>query len=134
MVMLYNHLEFIVEVSETYNDGQRIVGFEVEPKSISADGTGVQYLKANETVNFSFNVSTKRGASTWATRYDHYLKFGSSKKVHLANIIMSILVIAILTVIVARILRNSLKNDFRNIEMSIAKRTRSRRGNVDEAE
>ena len=81
--MIYNHLYITVRTHwEAGSDNQRIVGFEVEPRSIAngksttydpEDKQEKQYLKANETIIFSYSVETVNdGTTLWANRMDHY--------------------------------------------------------------
>lgn len=64
-VKIFNHLDFTVEVSETFAGGQRIVGFEVaygsygDSSTYTEAGTGAAYLEENKKITYSFSVTTK---------------------------------------------------------------------------
>jgi hypothetical protein len=135
-IMIYNHLDITVITHNTLEGHHRIVGFEVEPYSIAegvhriANDPGSepnnQYLKEGEEFTFSYRIITRADPKlTWASRMDHYMKFGNNN-IHLANIIYSTMTISILFLIIAACLYRAIGNDFKAIEMIASKRRAKR--------
>lgn len=131
-MMLYNHLEITVKGHETHEKQKRIVGFEVEPFSISEGEyrvqyskkkeAGVQYIKADTLINFTYSIKVEMDPSmTWSTRLDHYVKIGENK-IHWFQLSLSIAIIAICSLIAGNVLDKSLKKDFKAIELIGLKR------------
>jgi len=112
-IRVYNHLEITVEVHQGLSDKFRIVGFEVEPKSIDWEGdpchefedkATVPYMAykndTNSSVVHTYSVRIKKSEAKWADRFDHYIKTGSSK-VHHAQFFISVS-IAVVSVLIVR--------------------------------
>lgn len=108
----------------------RIVGFEVEPRSywpgeeISLDYNKHKPLYLDELkqmeedkqiFNFSYTVISQMDkTTTWSTRMDHYMKFGS-EKVHYSAIFLSLGIIIALAILLNFALDKKVKRDLMNI-------------------
>lgn len=93
-VWIYNHLSITVKTHKvTQGDELRIVGFEVEPKSIRSEDIGIenlddarpQYIRTNwseypvikDGILFSYSIKTVMDeTTTWQSRMDHYYAIG----------------------------------------------------------
>ncbi len=132
---LNNHvnLKIMYHTEPDQYDGARIVGFEVEPESIThtldfkADDpkafpatclkrdTGPQVLDpaANNTVLvFTYSVVWEYSDTQWANRWDKYL-VSSDSQIHWFSIINSVMIVLFLTGMVAMIMTRTLNADFR---------------------
>lgn len=122
---LYNH--WILTVKKQKVEGSdvrmRIVGFEVEPRSyypgekITADFRPhrVLYLedlkKGDLTFGFSYVIKNLDDNETmWVNRMEHYLKIGR-ENIHLAAILISLSIIILLMIIIAKVMQRSLNQD-----------------------
>lgn len=87
-IIIYNHLVMTVKTHwEAGSDNQRIVGFEIEPKSVDyretlqydpLDRQTKQILKAGKQFKFTYEIKTVNDETTfWAHRMDHYFKIGN---------------------------------------------------------
>ena len=128
--ILYNHWNLVVKTSQVENSlHQRIVGFEVEPRSY-AQGQKIEwdieehkplYLdelqlkdKKDQQFGFTYSIITKNDAETaWSYRMEHYLKTGS-ENIHLAAILLSVTIVITLMFILSSLMKNGLSNDFLN--------------------
>lgn len=113
---LYNHVSLHMKYhADPANfDGYRVVGFEVEPDSLSeSDCTGAQMLLNDvETLDvpFTYTVSWSASDVRWASRWDTYLKM-SAVKVHWFAIVNSLMIVFLLTGVIAVILLRTLHRD-----------------------
>jgi hypothetical protein len=127
-MVIYNHLEFTVEVQRTLEGDSRIVGFDVEAFSIDGGikdrkkniknkyNLPMQYLEEGKPVTFTYSLTTKVNSRlTWYTRFDHYLK-GGNEEIHLMQLIISFCVVLAFGLVVGLILQRSLNRDFTNIK------------------
>lgn len=128
-VMLNNHLDMIVEVHDTYDGHQRIVGFDVLARSIPEDekrftckgysdpNEGLILYAGEETdISFTYSVTIIKSKLTWAHRLDHYVKIGDSK-VHWTQIFVSFSMLTIFSIMMMGVLRSTLTKDFAMLEM-----------------
>ncbi|CAE7735955.1 CFAP45 [Symbiodinium sp. KB8] len=127
---LYNHLKLDLKYhsSDTY-EGHRIVGFEIEPRSVvqatQADPTKPFGLKAvcqegadaqlmeldmfNEVI-FSYDVTWEYSDVRWVSRWDNYLKM-TGGQIHWFSILNSLMIMLFLSGMVAMILLRTLYRD-----------------------
>eukprot|EP00439_Symbiodinium_sp_Y106_P057404 s1435_g8.t1 len=127
---LYNHLKLDLKYhsSDTY-EGHRIVGFEIEPRSVvqatQADPTKPGGLKAvcqegadaqlmeldmfNEVI-FSYDVTWEYSEVRWVSRWDNYLKM-TGGQIHWFSILNSLMIMLFLSGMVAMILLRTLYRD-----------------------
>ncbi|CAE7457093.1 TMN10 [Symbiodinium sp. CCMP2592] len=127
---LYNHLKLDLKYhsSDTY-EGHRIVGFEIEPRSVvqatQADPTKPGGLKAvcqegadaqlmeldmfNEVI-FSYDVTWEYSENRWVSRWDNYLKM-TGGQIHWFSILNSLMIMLFLSGMVAMILLRTLYRD-----------------------
>lgn len=99
--------------------GFRIVGFEVEPRSLQHPAGGSPTCShtappldvlTNQKITFTYDVQWHESPLRWASRWDNYLKM-SAGQVHWFSILNSVLIMAFLTGIVAMILIRTLHSD-----------------------
>ncbi|KJE95849.1 EMP/nonaspanin domain family protein [Capsaspora owczarzaki ATCC 30864] len=129
-VALYNHINIFVKVNKDETLGlMRVVGFEVAPQSISADGTEVDattnkvvkisdrplYLKTLEAgeklkVYWTYSVTFIKSDTPWMSRWDTYLQM-SDAQIHWYSIANSIAIVVFLSGIVALIMVRTLNRD-----------------------
>ncbi|KAJ1419028.1 hypothetical protein B484DRAFT_400293 [Ochromonadaceae sp. CCMP2298] len=138
--MLYNHVNIILEYHAVEEEeGNRIVGFYVEPLSIHhefadewvGDGpppaltscSSTKHLSYDDVkqhqkvgagkVVFSYGVEWRASEVHWASRWDVYLSMNGAvpDKVHWFNIINSILIVLLLAFMVAMILARTLSRE-----------------------
>jgi len=113
--MLNNHLDMIVEVHDTYDGHQRIVGFDVLARSIpedekrftckSSDDSLVLYSSNDETnITYTYSFTIVKSKLTWAHRLDHYVKIGNSK-VHWTQILISFSMLTVFALLMMGVLR-----------------------------
>lgn len=82
---IYNHLEITIKLHKVAGskDRNRVVGFDVEPKSIGCNKDGPDAskkaeLKVGEEILFTYSIRTVWGKGTdWSHRMDHYTKINS---------------------------------------------------------
>lgn len=86
--IIFNHVNLEVTLHEVGKDQFRVVGFHVEPMSVAEgmdreacipDYSMLHMVKEGEPFRFSYSITTKYSALTWAHRLDHYLKLGKSE-------------------------------------------------------
>ncbi|CAF1017616.1 unnamed protein product [Adineta ricciae] len=125
-VFLNNHLILRLHYHKESENGYRVVGFEVEPKSISYSRiksedelsctieSGLDTMKINageETkVTTTYEVEWIPSDTRWASRWDTYLAM-SDVQIHWFSIINSVIVIFFLAGIVAMIIVKTLRRD-----------------------
>lgn len=130
-VHVVNHLDFIIRyhIPDAYESltsvssrPHRIVGFEVEPRSVSSnactDDTDAKPVILNDgevkkrDITFSYGVRFVESEISWATRYDTLLKVSSGRKRMQAFAIVNSLMLAfMLTASLAVILIRTLRRD-----------------------
>lgn len=137
---VYNHVNIILEYHSVEGEGDRIVGFYVEPLSVkhsfNSDWNGVgnppdltscsssKHLSyddvksghqklANGKMVFTYGVEWRASDVRWASRWDVYLSMNHAvpDKVHWFSIVNSILIVLFLAFMVAMILVRSLNRD-----------------------
>ena len=81
----------------------RIVGFTVEPKSLSygsacleGNNHGAMRLSLDEPINLSYSVTIEMSKDTWPHRLDHYLNFGDSR-LEVESLLLGLLVLIMAT-------------------------------------
>ena len=114
---------------EAGTDNQRIVGFEVEPRSVAYykdtayDPENKQekhYLKEKEPILFTYSVTTiNDGTTLWANRMDHFYKIGNHN-VHMADILFCIGLIALLGAVVAGLVEFTVRKDVKTMGQLIS--------------
>jgi transmembrane 9 superfamily protein 2/4 len=130
---LNNHLKFTLKFHPSPDEEGRfrIVGFEVEPHSISQatiDDTqavhgvralcnegaavmgGVFDLEQHSEVIYTYDVSWEESEVRWASRWDAYLKMGQGQ-IHWFSILNSLLITLVLAAMVAAILLRTVHRD-----------------------
>eukprot|EP00914_Ancora_sagittata_P027614 GHVO01054004.1.p1 GENE.GHVO01054004.1~~GHVO01054004.1.p1 ORF type:complete len:498 (+),score=20.04 GHVO01054004.1:289-1782(+) len=124
--LLYNHLSFAVRYhlpSGQWNN-IRIIGFEVEPKSMShvrdknneITCTGgdlvLEDLETGVPMAFSYSVEWIESPMKWATRWDVYLQNSKGETdIHWFSIVNSLMIVLFLSAVVAMILLRTLLRD-----------------------
>ena len=138
---LFNHVRLIVYYSEIPEefDGQRIVGFQVEPFSIKHDydddgssfdpkkttlSTCNQFKPAHynpsifqpvegtdEEIVYSYDVKWERSDIKWAHRWDVYLKGNPDDEIHYFSIVNSLVIVLFLTGVVGMIVMRTVHKD-----------------------
>lgn len=132
---LYNHMHIKVlyHTNPDLYEGRRIVGFEVEPESITHTldyntndsgatpstclkrDTGPQSVDPNEPdteIVFTYSVHWEYSDTPWANRWDQYL-MNTDSQIHWFSIINSVMIVLFLTGMVAMIMMRTLHADFR---------------------
>ena len=133
---IMNHLDITVEVhGGITGDRLKIVGFDVEPKSIDwgtnpcgkfttpDDPPKMIYAPANETagdppmnVHFTYSVRIKKSDLLWTHRFDHFAKqSGSSDQVHHTQFIVSVCIAAFLFWIVKCCMNKVINKDLNQV-------------------
>lgn len=124
-----NHLKLILKYHTEDDGAYRVVGFEVEPRSINRDELTVKDGKcavepkdkhllpqeisesSTTSVQFTYEVVWERSEVRWASRWDTYLAM-SDVQIHWFSIINSVVVVfflaGILTMIIVRTLRRDI--------------------------
>ncbi|XP_071835822.1 transmembrane 9 superfamily member 4-like isoform X2 [Apostichopus japonicus] len=123
-----NHLEFTFRYHTVTGDGgnqYRIVGFEVLPRSISADSVTVEEggkCKIKDqpspqgidpkgmSLTYTYSVNWAQSDVPWASRWDSYLKM-SDVQIHWFSIINSMVVVFFLAGILTMIMIRTLRRD-----------------------
>ncbi|XP_031624226.1 transmembrane 9 superfamily member 4 [Contarinia nasturtii] len=120
-----NHLKFILSYHMHTKDKYRVVGFEVEPMSVSVsdikfegdtcnfpDTSKPQIVvpDANNQLYFTYSVEWKESAVSWASRWDTYLAM-SDVQIHWFSIINSLVVVFFLSGILTMIMIRTLRRD-----------------------
>merc|ERR1719327_475997 len=98
-------------------EGYRIVGFEVEPYSLDAEGCGrsggstaVFDLDKHDDITYTYDVVWTESHLRWASRWDNYLRMGNGD-IHWFSIVNSLVIVLLLTCMVAMILLRTLHRD-----------------------
>lgn len=130
LVMLNNHVDLVILYHDNPRyEGNRIVGFEVQPRSIahptSSDGgeelqcaSGDVVRIASPTVPdslevvWSYSVLFEESDVQWASRWDPYLKM-QDPQIHWFSILNSFMIVIFLSGMVAMILMRALHKDLR---------------------
>ena len=123
--MIYNHLEITVKTHwEALKDKERIVGFEVEPRSIARgesrsynplDTQKKQILKPGEPFYLTYSIYRVNDANTkWASRMDHYYKTGNYK-IHMEEILMNLTIIVVAGCILWLLIKRTIDNDISSL-------------------
>lgn len=126
---IHNHLVFKILYHEDSDSGtSRIVGFEVEPRSVknSLDengnlencdsktgmntGTARQKVDEDKEIIFSYDIVYEPSDILWASRWDTYLTM-TDKEVHWFSIINSLMIVLFLSGMVAIIMLRTLRRD-----------------------
>eukprot|EP01055_Gregarina_sp_Pseudo9_P005469 Gregarina_sp_Pseudo_9__5468@NODE_693_length_2360_cov_93_979319_g655_i0_p1_GENE_NODE_693_length_2360_cov_93_979319_g655_i0NODE_693_length_2360_cov_93_979319_g655_i0_p1_ORF_typecomplete_len646_score205_97EMP70/PF02990_16/4_8e199TMEM192/PF14802_6/0_013TMEM192/PF14802_6/7_2e02TMEM192/PF14802_6/56DUF5133/PF17196_4/0_037DUF5133/PF17196_4/2_1e03PIRT/PF15099_6/0_041_NODE_693_length_2360_cov_93_979319_g655_i0722009 len=127
---LANHLDFHLKYHDT-PEGARVVGFEVEPRSVShklsvgsadvvtAECTNtsslpldLQMLKPGDKIGYTYSVFFEASPVEWATRWDAYLSATTSTaQIHWFSIVNAFVVVLMLSAVVATIMLRTLLRD-----------------------
>mmetsp|Transcript_3504 Transcript_3504/g.6697 ORF Transcript_3504/g.6697 Transcript_3504/m.6697 type:complete len:619 (-) Transcript_3504:88-1944(-) len=98
-------------------EGYRIVGFEVEPRSIGTKGSCNENNLANafdldqhDEIRFSYDVEWTYSPNRWVSRWDNYLKV-TAGHIHWFSILNSLMIMVFLSGMVAIILLRTLYRD-----------------------
>lgn len=129
---LFNHLKFIVHYRQEPNefDGNRIVGFEVDPVSIKhdvKDGRLATAAVRNDPktnlllrsggpkktleVAFSYEVEWRPSETFWSDRWDIYLQGNPDEDVHVYAILNSLMICMFMSAIVVTVMLRTLRKD-----------------------
>lgn len=116
---LNNHYDITIQYHEPEAGKYRIVGVEVEPKSIkqtsnSCEFTGEQISLSEDQDNevlYTYSVKYERFSHTWATRWDNY-RFSYDTTVQWFSLISCVIVVIGLSSVVLHMLLRALKSDF----------------------
>lgn len=126
---LYNHVSFklLYHHDDTF-DGDRIVGFEVQPFSVkhefsemedqapttcaSLTDHGPQSVGQAGTVVFTYSVTWVESDIKWASRWDVYLKMDGDRQIHWFSILNSLIIVLFLSGMLAMIMLRTLHRDF----------------------
>jgi len=121
---IHNHVSFSLKYhaqAEEY-EGYRIVGFEVEPHSMTQAVRGGQTLcdedvaypvfdlDMNEEIIYTYDVKWSSSDIRWASRWDNYLKMAGGQ-IHWFSILNSLMIMLFLSGMVAMILLRTLHRD-----------------------
>jgi len=132
---IYNHINIKVlyHTNPDLYEGKRIVGFEVEPESITHTtdfdandpkqypstclkrDSGPQVVDPNaadSSIVFTYSVLWEYSDTPWANRWDQYL-LNTDSQIHWFSIINSVMIVLFLTGMVAMIMMRTLHADFR---------------------
>jgi hypothetical protein len=145
---IYNHLQFTVEVHETMEGTYRIVGFDVEPLSLSwgygspcigysdpgfnntiydaVEKLGPLLSENDIGVDYTWGIEYKLSNNTWAHRFDHYKKMGD-EQVHHVQIMTSIGLSFILSFLVWQLVNRMLGKDYDALARNVEKIARSKK-------
>lgn len=126
---VHNHVRLDLEWHQNPDkyEGYRIVGFEVEPHSMTQatrdEGEGklvamcndeaaypVFDLDMHDEIVYTYDVSWTESPVRWASRWDHYLKM-SGGEIHWFSILNSLMIVLFLSGLVAMILLRTLYRD-----------------------
>mmetsp|Transcript_40419 Transcript_40419/g.88382 ORF Transcript_40419/g.88382 Transcript_40419/m.88382 type:complete len:653 (+) Transcript_40419:15-1973(+) len=129
---VHNHvtLDLQYHFNEQEYEGYRIVGFEVEPKSIAQVGGGGEGSTAltascqdgsnpypffnidhHDEIIYTYDVSWTYSVVRWASRWDSYLKVTGPQNIHWFSILNSLMIMLFLSGMVAMILLRTLHRD-----------------------
>eukprot|EP01117_Protostelium_nocturnum_P020109 TRINITY_DN88_c0_g2_i1.p1 TRINITY_DN88_c0_g2~~TRINITY_DN88_c0_g2_i1.p1 ORF type:complete len:630 (+),score=205.75 TRINITY_DN88_c0_g2_i1:39-1892(+) len=119
---LNNHVDMTILYSEE-TPGERIVGFEVKPKSFkypdntntfdclgSLDALIIEKKAIN--VTWTYSVTWQKSEIQWINRWDRYLQT-VDPQIHWFSIINSLMIVVFLTGMIAMIMMRTLHADFR---------------------
>jgi len=124
---VHNHVRIMISYhsSDEYT-GYRVVGFEVEPRSMiqSVKDEGDDKLSAecnsapgelfdldtHEEITYTYDVVWKYSEVRWASRWDNYLKMEGGQ-IHWLSILNSVMIVLFLSGLVAMILLRTLHRD-----------------------
>lgn len=122
-----NHASFTIKYHDPEDGerGYRVVGVDVEPRSLTAkentesvsadcsdnsDSLPQELDPNTQSVLFTYDVTWVRSDVAWASRWDTYLKI-KENKIHWFSIINSLLVVLLLTIAIALVLVRTLHKD-----------------------
>lgn len=123
-----NHASFVIKYHATDStSGYRIVGVDVEPKSVSIDASYEDPAKAfcddsigfstpmeitadSPSILFTYSVKWDRSDVAWASRWDTYLKI-KENRIHWFSIINSLLIVMLLTGLIGLVMVRTLHKD-----------------------
>lgn len=124
-----NHLDINIKYNKLASTSQmevfRIVGFEVEPKSVSnmltsddhktckiSQGHEFQEIKpSTNQVTFSYSVNWEKSETRWASRWDMYLEVKGDVNIHWFSILNSVIIIIFLFAIISIIIFKTIRRD-----------------------
>jgi transmembrane 9 superfamily protein 2/4 len=128
--IVYNHFYFKILINKISDKKYNIVGLSILPMSIKHNGTNAMCEKKynkdfifknivkeqqllteeeNQTILYTYDIQFEYSNITLASRWDHYRS--SDKKIHWTGIIISVSILAFLTIIIALILTRNIKRD-----------------------
>lgn len=114
-----NHVKLSIQYHSQNEEfeGYRVVGFEVEPRSISSKGScednnlaSAFDLDQHEDIFFTYSVEWTYSPNRWVSRWDNYLKV-TSGEIHWFSILNSLMIMLFLSGMVAIILLRTLYRD-----------------------
>ena len=128
--IVYNHFYFKILINKISDKKYNIVGLSILPMSIKHNGTNAMCEKKynkdfifknivkeqqllteeeNQTILYTYDIQFEYSNITLASRWDHYRS--SNKKIHWSGIVISVCILAFLTIIIALILTKNIKRD-----------------------
>ena len=128
--IVYNHFYFKILINKISDKKYNIVGLSILPMSIKHNGTKAMCEKKykkdfifknivkehqllteeeNQTILYTYDIQFEYSNITLASRWDHYRS--SNKKIHWTGIVISVCILAFLTIIIALILTKNIKRD-----------------------
>lgn len=125
-----NHASFVIKYHEpegSNGSGYRIVGVDVEPKSVTIGesfddassaycddsigfGTPLEISDDSKSILFTYSVKWERSDVSWASRWDTYLKI-KENRIHWFSIINSLLIVIVLTGLIGVVMVRTLHRD-----------------------
>jgi len=125
---IYNHvtLKLAYHFETREYEGYRIVGFEVEPKSMKepvknqCDDVQPFRLAENKEITFTYTVEWQYSPIRWASRWDNYLKM-TKGRIHWFSILNAFVIMLFLSGMVAMILLRTVHRDvltYNDLEIS----------------
>lgn len=115
-----NHAVFTIKYHESpeADQGFRVVGVEMEAKSVEATESGTncavgrpqELTRTTASVAYTYDVQWVKSDVAWASRWDSYLKI-KENRIHWFSIVNSLLVVFLLTGLIALVLVRTLHKD-----------------------
>ncbi|ORY89710.1 hypothetical protein BCR35DRAFT_287713 [Leucosporidium creatinivorum] len=120
-VQINNHFDIFLEYHSPDGMRNRVVGAVVWPRSLNSLGAGrtpscsgeqpfVVRGEATNEIAYTYSVVWRESATTFGTRFDHYLRV-FDPRIHVLSLINSIVIAAFLCLMVAMILLRTINRD-----------------------
>lgn len=121
---VHNHLRLALKYHDSpdKSEGYRIVGFEIEPHSLTHSGgkdqgamcevAGVPFdIDENKEITYTYDVRWTESEIRWVSRWDAYLKISGGSRIHWFSILNSLMIMLFLSTMIAMILLRTLHKD-----------------------